>query len=904
VAAPAASPAHVRDPRFGDARWPLPNEAYARRLARLTALLAIVFAGWYLTWLLRPQRVGMPVLFGLLIACEAFNLLQAIGFWWTCSFQRVRTAVTSVYPLAAVDVMIPTYSEPVDVVEPTVAAAAQMAAGRAVVWLLDDGCREEMAAVAARHGVRYVARASSAGAKAGNLNNALRLSSAPFVCVLDCDHVPRADMLERMMGHLDDPEVAFVQAPQYYANANDSAVAAAAAAQQALFFGPIARGKDGLDAMFCCGTNVVFRRTALESVGGFPEDSITEDFELSIRLHERGWRSVYHPEIVALGLGPEDMASYVSQQHRWARGCLSALPVVLRARLPWRLRVQYLLSASYFLTGWTLMFYMALPIVRIISGAQPLAATNADQFLLHFAPYYLAALTAVAIAGAGSYTFGAFALAAGGFWVHISATLAGLLRRPARFIVTPKHGESGRQPRAVAPALAALAALVGVAAWGLSRNRGPATLNNVAFAALHASVLTVGVLPALLVRRSEALAHEPRRRRAHARRRWPLPVAAAVIVAALLVPAAITVVGNHALALKPNLSERGHADAEAFLASYVDATGRVVRRDQGGDTVSEGQAYALLLAVALDDSHHFEAIWTWTQRHLRRSDGLLASRWANGRVVDAQPAADADLDAARALVAAADRFGNLAYRRQGEALGHAVLARETVAIGQLPVLVAGPWARKPPVLNPSYFSPRAYSALANVDHDQRWVSLTKTSRALSAGLLGAGRALPPDWARAIGVPPDAKLVVAPGATVAPVAQPIVSPSSPGVVAAAVGAHAASSGLDAVRLAVRAAESCVAQDRRVAAELWPLYRAAPGYAEYALNGTPRTPRSHAASLVAAAAAARAAGQTRAGNLLLDQADRLNRSQPTYYGAAWVALGRVLLTSNALGACPGQ
>jgi endoglucanase len=171
-------------------------------------------------------------------------------------------------------------------------------------------------------------------------------------------------------------------------------------------------------------------------------------------------------------------------------------------------------------------------------------------------------------------------------------------------------------------------------------------------------------------------------------------------------------------------------------------------------------------------------------------------------------------------------------------------------------------------------------------------------------LLGAGRALPPDWARAIAVPPDPKLVVAPGARVAPAAQPIVSPSAPGVVAAAVGAHAASSGLDAVRLAVRAAESCVPQDRRVAAELWPLYRAAPGYADYALNGTPRTPRSHAASLVAAAAAARAAGQTRAGNQLLDQADRLNRSQPTYYGAAWVALGRVMLTSNALGACPGQ
>jgi endoglucanase len=140
--------------------------------------------------------------------------------------------------------------------------------------------------------------------------------------------------------------------------------------------------------------------------------------------------------------------------------------------------------------------------------------------------------------------------------------------------------------------------------------------------------------------------------------------------------------------------------------------------------------------------------------------------------------------------------------------------------------------------------------------------------------------------------------------VSPAAQPIAAPLWPGIAAAAASTHAASSGLDAVRLALRAAESCVAQDRRVAAELWPLYRAAPGYADYTLTGTPRTTQSHAASLVAAAAAARAAGQTRSSNLLLDRADRLNRSQPTYYGAAWVALARVMLTSNALGACPGQ
>ena len=98
--------------------------------------------------------------------------------------------------------------------------------------------------------------------------------------------------------------------------------------------GPSARGKDGLGAVFCCGTNVLFRREAFESVGGFPTNSLTEDFELSIVLHERGWRSAYVPDVLARGLGPEDTAAYVSQQQRWARGCLSGLPRALRARLP------------------------------------------------------------------------------------------------------------------------------------------------------------------------------------------------------------------------------------------------------------------------------------------------------------------------------------------------------------------------------------------------------------------------------------------------------------------------------------------------------------------------------------------------------------------------------------------
>jgi cellulose synthase (UDP-forming) len=456
---------------------------------------------WYFAWLLNPARVGNPLLYGLLVAAELFNLAQAAGFWWTVSRDTPRQRKPQFAGRADVDVLVPVCGEPVDVVEPTIAAATQMAGAEVHVALLDDGRDDAMRAVAARHGARYIRRRDREGAKAGNINHALEITDSSYVVVLDCDHLPSPDFLTSTLGEFADRDVAFVQTPQCYANALDGGIPAAAWAQQALFFGSIARGKDSLGAMFCAGTNVVFRRTALEAAGGFPTDSLTEDFRLSVSLHEAGWRSAYVPEVLALGLGPEDMSSYVSQQLRWSRGCLSAIGPVLRSRLPLRIRAQYLLSSMYFLSGWTLLLYMSLPVIRIFTGSQALAQASADQFLLHFVPYFAFALGAVARAGMGAYTFAGFSLAAANWWVHVVSSIRALLRRPGRFVVTPKRGGGLWQLRAVWPSLAAIAVLVSAAAYALVGSRSPSTLNNAAFALVHSVILGCGVGPALRWRR-------------------------------------------------------------------------------------------------------------------------------------------------------------------------------------------------------------------------------------------------------------------------------------------------------------------------------------------------------------------------------------------------------------------
>ena len=485
------------DVRMRKLEWePVPKQVSVRTRVRITALLGLPLAVWYFGWLVSPDRVGTPYLYGILIAAELFNLMQALGFWWTCANEYVRPwkAMKERVP---VDVYIPTYKEPPEIVDLTVAAAKGLRGAEVRVHILDDGNDPGMEALAKRHGVGYITREQHTGAKAGNINNALTVTDAPFICVFDSDHVADPAFLEATLGHMEDPGMAFIQTPQYYANKNENRLTAASWAQQALFFGAICRGKDGLDAVFCCGTNVLFRRAALEGVGGFPTNSLTEDYELSIVMHEKGWRSGYIGDVLARGLAPEDTAAYVSQQQRWARGCLSGLPRALRAKLPLGKKIQYLLSGLYFLSGWTVLIYMSFPIVRLLGGGQPLGGINAPEFLLHFAPYYAVALSTAALAGAGSYTFSAFALAAANFWIHILSSIYQLLRKSGSFVVTPKEGAAERQPKAVMPALVTAGILAAVSIYGLSRKQDAATINNVSFAAFHISVLMTGCWAAL-----------------------------------------------------------------------------------------------------------------------------------------------------------------------------------------------------------------------------------------------------------------------------------------------------------------------------------------------------------------------------------------------------------------------
>ena len=351
------------------------------------------------------------------------------------------------------------------------------------------------------------------------------------------------------------------------------------------------------------------------------------------------------------------------------------------------------------------------------------------------------------------------------------------------------------------------------------------------------------------------------------RRRWP--ALAAVLVAATVVVGAV---GALAVRRGGDGAPASTGAAVAFLDRYLDDEGRVVRADEGGDTVSEGQAYAMLLAQATGDRDRFDRAWTWARENLQRDDGLLAWHWADGVVTDPMPATDADLDAAWALALAAERFGDEGYEDEARRMADAILEAETVVVAGRRVLVAGPWAATTPaVVNPSYVSPGAFATLRRVTGDDRWSALARDSRDGIDRLLDGG--LPPDWA-----------VVAPDGTVRAVAGPD-DRTGPGAY-----------GLDAARLLIRLGGSCGAADRALAGRAWERLEplgAGRAAESLALDGRVVVGRSHAATAMASAAAAAAAGDRSASDSLVAEAERIDRDHPTYYGAAWVALGQLLL-----------
>jgi cellulose synthase (UDP-forming) len=238
-------------------------------ILRLVALAAVLLGVNYIAWRWLASLnwdawwIAIP-----LVAAETYSLIDVTLFGLTMWRAKARPAPPAPRPDATVDVFITTYDEDPALVANT-ARAARAIRFPHTTWILDDGARDEMRAVAERLGVGYITRGDgwtghARHAKAGNLNNALMQTAGEFILVLDADQVPKPEILDRTLGYFSDPKIALVQTPQVFGNVTKGDPLGS---QAPLFYGPIQQGKDGWDAAFFCGSNAVLRREALMQLG-------------------------------------------------------------------------------------------------------------------------------------------------------------------------------------------------------------------------------------------------------------------------------------------------------------------------------------------------------------------------------------------------------------------------------------------------------------------------------------------------------------------------------------------------------------------------------------------------------------------------------------------------------------
>jgi cellulose synthase (UDP-forming) len=284
-----------------------------------------------------------------------------------------------------VDVYIPTYNESMSIVRATVLGAIAMdwPPEKMRVWLLDDGRREEFREFAAECGIGYLTRPDNAHAKAGNLNNAMRYTDGEFIAIFDSDHIPTRAFLQMTMGWMiAEAKIALVQTPHHFYSPDpfqrNLASGTRVPSEGNMFYGLVQDANDYWNATFFCGSCAVLRRAALEEIGGFATETVTEDAHTMLKMHRAGWDSAYLRLPLAAGLATERLILHIGQRIRWARGMIQIFRIdnpLFGPGLSFGQRICYLQAMMHFLFGLPRVVFLTAPLAYLLFDINVIAAS-------------------------------------------------------------------------------------------------------------------------------------------------------------------------------------------------------------------------------------------------------------------------------------------------------------------------------------------------------------------------------------------------------------------------------------------------------------------------------------------------------------------------------------------------
>lgn len=373
----------------------------------IASTLVMRYWAWRATETLPPVEDWVSFIPAILLfAVETY----AIGVFFLSAFMTADPVKRGLPPkvaardLPTVDILVPSYNEPVEMLAVTLSAAKNMhyPANKRTVVLCDDGgtdqrCNHEDPEVAEKArkrrrdliqlcqelGIVYSTRARNEHAKAGNMSAALERLNGDLVVVFDADHVPSRDFLARTVGFfVEDPKLFLVQTPHFFLNPDpidrNVGFRSDCPPENEMFYHLSHRGLDRWGGAFFCGSAAVLRRKALDEAGGFAGDTITEDAETALGIHSRGWKSLYVDHAMIAGLQPETFVSFIQQRGRWATGMMQLL--ILKNPLKFKglsltQKLCYLNSMTFWLFPLVRMTFIIAPLMYLFFGLQIFVAT-------------------------------------------------------------------------------------------------------------------------------------------------------------------------------------------------------------------------------------------------------------------------------------------------------------------------------------------------------------------------------------------------------------------------------------------------------------------------------------------------------------------------------------------------
>lgn len=394
---------------------PNPNKL----LMALSIIISLVYIIWRSTTIPNSIVYGIPGI--VLYLAEIWGFFQFLIFCYVSIQKRQKIKLdTSRIDLPTIDIIIPTYGEPIYVLKRTLAAVISLKyeSGKKQIYICDDGKRNEVKELCDQYGVNYVVRVDNMDAKSGNINHVLQFACSELIVVFDADMMPKTNFLLKMVPYFFDDEVGFVQAPQAFYNPDifQKVFSNNLPSEQDFFMRDIQPRRASINSAIHVGTNAIFRRKCIDEIGGYPTFSITEDIAIGLMIEAKGYKGIYVNEALVLGLNPTNIKDFLQQRDRWCRGNLQLLshknPLTTKG-LSLTQRLVYFDGICYWYTSLLKMLFILAPIIYMITGFFFIDA-NLQQLICLFVPYFLSQYVVFTCSYSKTRTM---------FWGHIYETI-------------------------------------------------------------------------------------------------------------------------------------------------------------------------------------------------------------------------------------------------------------------------------------------------------------------------------------------------------------------------------------------------------------------------------------------------------------------------------------------------